>query len=146
MNKIKIAGFILGALLLAACTPGSRPATKPAGPSLPVSAVTGSVTYLVRSALPPTAVIEVVLQDVSKMDAPAETISSQRIEANGKQVPFPYELSYDPAQIDPRMTYAVSARITEGNELLFISDTVNPVLTRGAPLTGVDILVVAMSR
>ena len=44
------------------------------------------------------------------------------------------------------MTYAVSARITEGNELLFISDTVNPVLTRGAPLTGVDILVVAMSR
>jgi putative lipoprotein len=60
-------------------------------------------------------------------------------------VPFP-RAAYDPAQIDPRMTYAVSARITEGNELLFISDTVYPVLTRGAPLTGVDILVMAMSR
>ena len=44
------------------------------------------------------------------------------------------------------MTYSVSARITEANELLFISDTVNPVLTRGAPMTDVDILVLAMSR
>ena len=44
------------------------------------------------------------------------------------------------------MMYAVSARITEGNELLFTSDTIYPVLTRGAPMTGVDILVVAMSR
>ena len=79
-------------------------------------------------------------------DAPAKVISTQRIEAGGKQPPFPYELSYDPAQIDPRMTYSVSARITEGSELLFISDTVIPVLTRGAPLTDVDILVVAMSR
>jgi len=141
MNKIKIAGFILGALLLAACTPGSRPATKPAGPSLPVSAVTGSVTYLVRSALPPTAVIEVVLQDVSKMDAPAETISSQRIEANGKQVPFPYLLKYDPAKIDSKNTYAVRATIKDGDKLLFTSTTHNPVITRGAPTTGVEIIV-----
>ncbi len=77
MNKIEL-GIIalLGVLSLAACEPISPPATKPAGPSLPASAVTGTVTYLVRSALPPTAVIEVVLQDVSRVDAPAETIST----------------------------------------------------------------------
>jgi putative lipoprotein len=110
------------------------------------SVITGTVTYRNRSALPPTAVIEVSLQDISLADAPAKVISTQQIEAGGKQPPFAYELTYDPAQIDPRNTYSVSARITEGSELLFISDTVNPVLTRGAPLTDVDILVVALSR
>jgi putative lipoprotein len=110
------------------------------------SVITGTVTYRNRSALPPTAVIEVTLQDISLADAPAKVISTQQIEAGGKQPPFAYELAYDPAQIDPRNTYSVSARITEGNQLLFISDKVNPVLTRGAPLTGVDILVMAMSR
>jgi putative lipoprotein len=110
------------------------------------SVITGTVTYRNRSALPPTAVIEVTLQDVSLADAPAKVISTQTIEAGGQQPPFAYELAYDPAQIDPRNTYSVSARITEGGELLFISDTFNPVLTRGAPLTDVDILVVALSR
>ncbi len=79
------------------------------------SVITGTVTYRNRSALPPTAVIEVTLADISLADAPAKVISTQRIEAGGKQPPFPYELSYDPAQIDPRMTYAVSARITDGS-------------------------------
>jgi len=110
------------------------------------SVITGTVTYRNRSALPPTAVIEVTLQDVSLADAPSKVISTQRIEAGGKQPPFPYELAYDPAQIDPKNTYSVSARITVGNELLFISDTHIPVLTRGAPLTDVLINVVAMSR
>jgi len=122
-----------------------EPVASSGGATAP-SVITGTVTYRNRMALPPTAVIEVTLQDISKMDAPAEVISTQRIEAGGKQAPFAYELSYDPAQIDPKNTYSVSARITEGNELLFISDTIIPVLTRGAPLTGVDILVMAMSR
>ena len=116
---------LLGVLALTACGPIGPAATKPAGPSFDAPFVTGAVTYLVRSALPPTAVIEVVLQDVSKMDAPAETISSQRIEANGKQVPFPYELKYDPAQIDQKHTYAVRATIKDGDKLLFTSTTVN---------------------
>lgn len=110
------------------------------------SVITGTVTYRNRSALPPTAIIEVTLSDISIADAPAKVISTQTIEANGQQPPIAYTLPYDPAQIDPRMTYAVSARITEGMDLLYISDTVYPALTRGAPLTGIDILVVAMSR
>jgi putative lipoprotein len=115
------------------------------GTTLP-SVITGTVTYRNRVALPPTAVIEVTLQDISLADAPATVISTQQIEAGGQQPPFAYELTYDPAQIDPKNTYSVSARITEGDELLFISDTVYPVLTRGAPMTGVDINVLAMSR
>src|SRR5512134_1384757 len=121
---------VLGTLLLTACAPTAAPAAQPAAAG---NAVTGTVTYLQRSALPPTAVIEVVLQDVSRMDAPAVTISSQRIEANGKQVPFSYELKYDPAQIDEKNTYAVRATIKDGGKLLFTSTTHTPVITRGAP-------------
>jgi putative lipoprotein len=117
-----------------------------AGGATSQSVITGTVTYRNRSALPPNAVLEVSLQDVSRADAPAPALVVQRIEAGGQQPPFAYELPYDPAQIDPRMTYSVSARITVGNELLFISDTMIPVLTRGAPMTDVQILVVAMSR
>jgi uncharacterized lipoprotein YbaY len=132
---------LLGVVVLTACGPITPPATKPAGQPSPVTAVTGTVTYLQRSALPPTAVIEVVLQDVSKMDAPAATISGQRIEANGKQVPFPYELKYDPAQIDEKNTYAVRATIKDGDQLLFTSTSHIPVITRGAPTSNVEIIV-----
>jgi putative lipoprotein len=142
MNKPgRLAIVMLGALLLAACGSIGPAATKPAGPSLDAPFVTGTVTYLVRSALPPTAVIEVVLQDVSKMDAPAVTISSQRIEASGRQVPFPYALKYDPAQIDEKNTYAVRATIKDGDLLLFTSTQVYPVITKGAPTRGVEITV-----
>jgi putative lipoprotein len=109
------------------------------------SVITGTVAYRNRSALPSTAVVEVTLQDISLADAPAKVISTQRIEAGGRQPPF-LRTVHDPAQIDPRNTYSVGARITDGNTLLFINDTVYPVLTRGAPMTGVDILVIAMSQ
>jgi putative lipoprotein len=132
---------LLGALLLAACGPITPVATKPAGPSSSAMAVTGTVTYLQRSALPTTALIEVVLQDVSKQDAPAATISSQRIEANGKQVPFAFELKYDPAKIDPKNTYAVRATIKDGDQLLFTSTQRYPVITNGAPTSNVEIVV-----
>ena len=142
MNKSSnVSIILLGALLLSACGPIGPAATKPAGPSSDAPFVTGTVTYLVRSALPPTAVIEVTLQDISKMDAPAVTLSSQRIEANGKQVPFPYALKYDPAQIDAKNTYVVRATIKDGDQLLFTSTTIIPVITRGAPTRAVEIIV-----
>jgi putative lipoprotein len=142
MNQLKaIFIVLLGILLLAACTPGAVNATKPARLSSPASAVTGTVTYLQRSALPPTAVIEVQLQDVSLADAPAKVISTQSIEANGKQVPFPYELKYDPAQIDPKNTYAVRATIKDGDRLLFTNVRPYSVITNGAPTSNVEIIV-----
>ena len=106
--------------------------------------VTGTVTYLQRIALPPTAVIEVKLQDVSKADAPATVIAEQKITAEDKQVPIPFALRYDPAQIDPKHRYTVSARIMVDGQLRFISDAAYPVLGSGAPATGVEIVVKAV--
>ena len=95
-------------------------------------AVSGTVFYLQRIALPPDASVEVKLVDISKQDVPVVTIAEQKI-TNPGQVPIPFELRYDPAKIDPRMTYAVQARIDQGGKLLFISTQVFPVITRGNP-------------
>ena len=118
---------IAGASLLSACAVPSSPA---AGGTAQLR-VTGTVTYRERIALDPAADIVVQLLDVSLMDAPSKVLAEQRIKANGKQVPFAYELKVDAARIDPRMRYAVSARITRGDQLLFINDTQYSVLTQG---------------
>lgn len=39
------------------------------------------------------------------------------------------------------MTYTVSARITQNGKLTWISTKMHPVLTRGAPMTDVQIIV-----
>jgi uncharacterized lipoprotein YbaY/heat shock protein HslJ len=102
--------------------------------------VTGTVTYLERIALPPEAIIKVQLLDVSRADAPAIVLDTVTIEAGGRQVPFAFTLTYDPAQIDPRFTYAVQARITVNGELRFISMERFAVITQGNPTT-VEVIV-----
>jgi uncharacterized lipoprotein YbaY len=104
------------------------------------AAVTGTVTYLQRIALPDDSVVEVKLLDVSIADAEAVTISEQTI-ANPGQVPIPFELLYDPQDIDPRNTYSVQVRITNGaGDLIFINNSAFLVLTQGNPST-VEVIV-----
>ena len=94
--------------------------------STPQATLDGEVYYLQRIALPPTATLEVSLQDVSLADAPAITLAKQRGPIKG-QVPLPFHLTYDPAEVKPGHTYAVSARIEEDGKLLFISTERNSV-------------------
>jgi uncharacterized lipoprotein YbaY/heat shock protein HslJ len=109
--------------------------------SQPDGVLTGTVTYQERVALPPGSIIEVQLQDVSRADAPATVIASQTITTTGENVPIPFTLTYDPAEIDPRFTYALSVRITVEGQLRWINTEHDGVLTRGAPLTGVEVVV-----
>lgn len=92
--------------------------------------VTGTAAYRERIALPPDAVLEVTLEDVSREDAPAEVLGQARVEPAG-QVPIRFEIPYDPARIQANHGYSVRARITAGGELLFATDRTNPVITRG---------------
>ena len=101
--------------------------------------VTGTATYLDRALLPPGAVLEVQLLDISRADAPAEVLSTSRTEGLGAP-PYPFELPYDPAGIDPRNTYSVSARVTVGDRLAMITDTVTPVITRDAPSADIEVI------
>jgi heat shock protein HslJ/uncharacterized lipoprotein YbaY len=85
----------------------------------PEGQVTGTVTYLQRRALPPNAVVEVKLLDVSRAGAPSVTIAEQVITSGGKQVPFPFEVRYESNRINERRRYVVRARILVGRKLLF---------------------------
>jgi putative lipoprotein len=125
-------------LFIAGCT--STPVVPATGTGTAASRVTGSVTYRERIALPPSAVVAVKLVDISLADAPAVLIAEQVIRTEGRQVPFEFALDYDVSRILPSHTYAVQVRIEDGGRLLFISDTVNPVITRSAP-NRVDIVV-----
>lgn len=120
---------------------------KPEGEAKPVSAtVTGVVTYRQRIALPPNAVVEVKLQDVSRADAAAIVLDEQIIQTNGKQVPIPFTLKYDPAKINPSYSYAVSARILVDGKLRWINTARHAVITGGNPTNNVTVLVNQVSR
>jgi putative lipoprotein len=97
----------------------------------PQAVLRGQASYRERVALPPDAVFEATLEDVSRPGAVAEVLGTARLEKAGP-VPIRFEIPYDPAKVDERHSYAVRARILRGDRLLFTTDTVHPVLTRGA--------------
>ena len=106
----------------------------------PAATVTGTVTYPQRIALAPDATLVVKLEDVSLADAPSTVIAEQTIETAGQQVPIPFKLVYDPADIEARNRYVVRAQIFYGDELAWTSTTAYPVITQDSP-TEVEIQV-----
>jgi putative lipoprotein len=116
-------------------------------PSEQAVSVTGNITYRERMALPPTAQIEIQLSDVSLMDAPSKTIAQQSFTADGRQVPFPFTLTVDERRLDPRGSYAVSARITDASgKLMFITDTRNSVTFGGQSRIDLGTLTLVRTR
>ena len=126
---------------IAIANSGEQTITLNGRPQQASETVSGTVFYLPRIALPPNAMIDVSLLDVSRADAIATTLASAKITANGRQVPFPFELLYDAGQIDPRYSYAVQSRITVDGDLQFINTTRIPVITNGNPTEGVEVQV-----
>ena len=103
-------------------------------------AVTGTVTYRERIAMPPGAVVTVRLEDVSLADAAAVPVADQVI-TNPGNVPVPYSVEYDSMMINPVRTYAVRAEIRVGATLWATTTSSYPVITGGSPSSGVEILV-----
>ena len=92
--------------------------------------------------MPEDAVVNVQIQDTSLMDAPAEVVGEQAI-TNAGQFSIPYEVSYDPDQIQDNHTYTMRARITDENDnLLYINDTAISAITRNSPTKNVEIPVI----
>jgi uncharacterized lipoprotein YbaY len=98
----------------------------------PTATLQVTVFYRERIAMPLNAALIVTLADVSRADAPAETVASRRIEEPGN-VPIEVELTYDPSTIDECLTYAVRATIEVDGDMWWTSTQAHHVLTRGAP-------------
>lgn len=106
--------------------------------------VTGTVTYLESGALPADAVVEISIRNAQLADAPPEKtlLAITKFPTNGQQIPLPYSIDYDAAQVQEGALYSISARITDAaGKLLFISTQVTPVITNGNPTENVEIIV-----
>lgn len=109
--RIRLLLLCLPVFALGACTQVPKPE----------ATLAGEVYYLQRSALPPEAVLSVSLQDVSLADAPAVELSKQSRPTEGRQVPLPFTLTYNPNQLKSGHRYAVSARIEVSGKLLWVT-------------------------
>jgi putative lipoprotein len=81
----------------------------------------------------------VQLLALSAGEAPARLLAETTVTTTGENVPIPFALGYDPAQIDARQPYALNARIHYRGELLWVNSSPVWVLTGGASSTEVVI-------
>jgi len=92
--------------------------------------LTGTISYRERMALPPTAIVEVRLEDVSRADVAPPVVARTRI-ANPGSIPIRFNLDIDRSTLDPLGRYAVRATIIDGTTVLFTSTDTALVLTQG---------------
>jgi putative lipoprotein len=104
--------------------------------------LSGEVFYRERVALPPNAVLEISLVDVTRPGGLGELVASVQVRPN-RQVPIPFEIRYGEDDVDPRRSYAVRANIVADGRLLFVNARPQRVLTQGHP-NSVRILMAAV--
>ncbi|MCV4640167.1 YbaY family lipoprotein, partial [Escherichia coli] len=75
--------------------------------------VAGTITYRQRIALPPGSVVIVRIIETSRSDSPV--IAEQRIETDGKQVPFEFGVAYDRSKIRENSRYEVNVEIRDSS-------------------------------
>jgi len=92
--------------------------------------LTGTISYRERIALPPTASVEVRLEDVTRADTTPAVVAQTRLTHAG-QVPVRFNLDVDMSQIDRRGRYALRATISDGGTAMFESRDTVLVLTQG---------------
>lgn len=118
----RIVFLLIVAMVLAGCGADGEPASQ----EMAMAKIEGTVFYRERIALPPHALVEIQLEDVSRPDALATVMTTVTLNSeNGP--PYAFSIDYDPAQIDSRMTYALRASIRVDDKLMFTTtDYVDP--------------------
>lgn len=98
--------------------------------------LTGTAILGVPGDLPVGALLTVTLSDVSRADAPAITLGQTQLEVSGPQERIPFALAYPGSAVQPQAVYAVQARVSVGERLLFTTTRHYPVDPRTpAPVT-----------
>lgn len=113
------------ALLLAAC--GSE-SGKSNGKAMP--AVTGTVQFDQRVAVPPDATLNVRLVDASNVNQKAQTVATTTVNQLGRP-PIAFAVEYDKSRIDSARDYTIEADIRQGTDVLFLTGGRYAVITQG---------------
>jgi putative lipoprotein len=108
ISRRKLLGFTALALAL--------PATLPAEAKERI--LTGTVSYRERIALPPHAILEVTIVDVSNADASENIFAVTQVRTRNR-LPIPYRLRFDDARIRRGHSYALQARILVDGKVWF---------------------------
>ena len=111
------------------------------GSSSSQGSITGEVRFVRDVALPEGAVVTVRLLDTSSADAPAVEMGRVVIEDAGR-LPVRFRIEYDREQLPEGAEYSLEATVRHGDDLLYVNDTVHPVLIRGASRIS-DVVVVS---
>ena len=82
--------------------------------------------------LPQNAMVQVELREIVRPEAPPVTLASTYV-ADRKSYPLPFEIEFDPMQIDSRRTYIVTAKVTNANRTLYETRQNYQVLAPGQP-------------
>ncbi len=139
MKVLRAAFALLFAIVLIALPGLASAQTTP-------SVVSGTLTYLDRTLLPANAVVTVQIAEVPSAGSTGQVIAEQRFTTNGAQPPFRYNVSFDPARIDQNRAYTVQANISVGGQTRYTTNRVYRVITGGAPVTDVNMTLVASGR
>src|SRR5258705_7416352 len=102
-------------------------------PDARAAVVRGVATYREREPLPAEARFEALLEDVTRPGA-AVVIGRAKVAKPTGYIPF--EITYAPDRIQTSHAYAVRARISLGDRLLYVSEQPAPALTRGSGNAG----------
>src|SRR5271166_1865829 len=94
--------------------------------SAAAGSIIGTAIYRERVLLPPEAVFEAGIEEVSRADGPSGVIATTRI--GSPQVPLAFTLGHDDARISNDRRYVIRARITLNGNIFFTTDTAYPVL------------------
>jgi putative lipoprotein len=129
LSRRPLLGALATGLLLSAC----------ATPQVPPSVtVTGTARFEGQVALPPNAVLEVSLADVSRADARATTLAQVRVPASGPQ-PLRFSLPVENRLVQERGSYSVRAEILVDGKALYVTDSAYLVLGHSGS-TNADVL------
>jgi uncharacterized lipoprotein YbaY len=89
--------------------------------------VVGTATYRERITLPPNAMFEATLEDVSRADAPSTVLATSRIYPADELPPYRYSLSAARSDVPATARVVVRARITVEGRLWFTTTEAYPV-------------------
>ena len=149
MKLVHMASGLAVAIALAACADKSADIQTPAPaantsisatqqPAIQQPNVSGTVWIRQK------VVLTVTLSDASLADAPSKVLAQKAVRTEGKQSPFSFVLPFNPADVQPNARILLSAAITVNDKLVFITDTVQPVINQGG--TKADLTLVPVQQ
>ena len=105
-----------------------------------VKTISGNVYYLARIGLLPGSTLHVSLLDVTLADVPAKELAVH-VTSDASAAGLGFDLTYKLADVLPGHTYVISARITDNDQLIFVSKEQHQVVLGVDYVKGQEVLV-----